>query len=64
MVNISKTKRNFIGLNTLFAILSGAAGALILHIALPGHYFGGYPFIPIYFYVRKKTCPISSGTPH
>ena len=51
MVNISKTKRNFIGLNTLFAILSGAAGALILHIALPGHYFGGYPFIPTYFYL-------------
>ena len=50
MVNISKTKRNFIALNTLFAILSGAAGAVILHIALPGHYFGGYPFIPIYFY--------------
>ena len=41
MVNISKTKRNFIALNTLFAILSGAAGAVILHIALPGHYFGG-----------------------
>ena len=51
MVNISKTKRNFIGLNTLFAILSGAAGALILHIALPGHYFGGHPFIPVYFYI-------------
>ena len=48
MVNISKTKRNFIALNTLFAILSGAAGAVILHIALPGHYFGGYPFIPVY----------------
>ena len=47
MVNISKTKRNFIALNTLFAILSGAAGAVILHIALPGHYFGGYPFIPV-----------------
>ena len=30
MVNISKTKRNFIALNTLFAILSGAAGAVIL----------------------------------
>ena len=27
MVNISKTKRNFIALNTLFAILSGAAGS-------------------------------------
>lgn len=51
MVNISKTKRNFIALNTLFAILSGAAGAVILHIALPGHYFGGYPFIPVYFYI-------------
>ena len=41
MVNISKTKRNFIALNTLFAILSGAAGAVIL----------GYPFIPVYFYI-------------
>jgi len=51
MVNISKTKRNFIGLNTLFAILSGAAGALILHISPPGDYFGGYPFIPVYFYI-------------
>ena len=38
MVNISKTKRNFIALNTLFAILSGAAGAVILHIALPVSY--------------------------
>lgn len=51
MVNISKTKRNFIGLHTLFGILSAGLGAIILHIALPGHYFGGYPFIPIYFYL-------------
>jgi hypothetical protein len=39
MMNISKTKRNFIGLNTLFAILSAGVGAVILHVALPGHYF-------------------------
>lgn len=51
MVNISKTKRNFIGLHTLFGILTAALGAVILHVALPGHYFGGYPFIPIYFYL-------------
>ena len=51
MVNISKTKRNFIGLNTLFAILSGAAGGLILHIALPGPFFGGDPFLPVFFYI-------------
>ena len=50
-MNISKTKRNFIGLNTLFAILSAGVGAVILHVALPGHYFGGYPFIPTYFYL-------------
>ena len=24
---------------------------MILHGALPGHYFGGYPFIPTYFYL-------------
>lgn len=51
MMNISKTKRNFIGLHTLFGILSAGLGAVILHVALPGHYFGGYPFIPIYFYL-------------
>ena len=35
MVNISKTKRNFIWWHTLFAVISGALGAVI---------------IPIYFY--------------
>lgn len=50
-MNITTTKRNFIGLHTLFAIVSSVCGAVILHVALPGHYFGGYPFIPIYFYM-------------
>ena len=49
-MNISKTKRNFICWHTLFAVISAALGAVILHFALPGHYFGGYPFIPVYFY--------------
>lgn len=50
-MNITTTKRNFIGLHTLFAIVSSVCGAVILHVALPGHYFSGYPFIPIYFYM-------------
>lgn len=49
-MDISKTKRNFISSLTLFTVLSGGIGALILYKALPGHYFGGYPFIPAYFY--------------
>lgn len=50
-MNITTTKRNFIGLHTLFAIVSSVCGAVILHVALPGYYFSGYPFIPIYFYM-------------
>ena len=50
-MNISKTKRNFIGLLSLFTIISGISGAVVLHKALPGHYFGGYPLIPVYFYL-------------
>lgn len=53
MVNISKTKRNFIALNTLFAILSGAAGAVILHIALPGALFRRISvYTGIFLYLR------------
>lgn len=51
MTWVSKTKRKFIVFSTLFTIVCGIMGAVILHWAIPGHYFGGYPFIPIYFYV-------------
>ncbi|EJX06702.1 hypothetical protein, membrane [gut metagenome] len=50
-MNISRTKRNFIGLHTLFAIVSSVAGVIVLETALPGLYFGGYPFVPLYFYL-------------
>lgn len=49
MVNI--TKRNFIGLHTLFAILSAILGAVVLHFVLRGNYFSEYPIIPVYFYL-------------
>lgn len=51
MMNLSKTKRNFIGLLTLLTLVSAGAGAMILRGALPEYYFEGYPFIPIYFYI-------------
>ena len=39
MVNISKTKRNFICWHTLFAVISAALGAVILHFAPAGALF-------------------------
>lgn len=50
-MSISITKRNFLCYLTIFTVLTGGLGALILHHLLPGHYFGGYPFIPVYFYL-------------
>ena len=38
-MNISKTKRNFIWWHTLFAVISGALGAVILHFALPIYFY-------------------------
>lgn len=51
IMNISITKRNFLIFLTLFTIVAGGAGALILHFFDPGHYFGGYPLIPVYFFI-------------
>lgn len=50
-MSISKTKRNFIMLLTLFTIICGGVGMLILHFNLPEHYFKWFPYIPIFFYV-------------
>lgn len=45
------TKRNFVCQLSLLTLVAGWAGAGILHCWLPGHYFGGYPFIPVYFFL-------------
>lgn len=50
-MSISLTKRNFLFQITLLTLIAGLTGAGILHYALPGHYFGGYPFIPVYFFL-------------
>ena len=50
-LSISLTKRKFLVYLTLFTLLLSVAGALILHYLEPGHYFGGYPLIPVYFFL-------------
>ena len=50
-MSISLTKRNFLYQITLLTLIAGWVGAGILHYLLPGHYFGGYPFIPVYFFL-------------
>lgn len=50
-MSISITKRNFLYQITLLSIIAGWTGAGIFHYILPGHYFGGYPFILVYFFL-------------
>lgn len=50
-ISIRKTKWNLIGLLTLFTIFSGGLIAFVLHKVYPGHYFGIFPLIPVYFYL-------------
>lgn len=50
-MSISLTKRKFYIQLTLLSVIAGWGGVAILHYAMPGHYFSGYPFIPVYFYI-------------
>jgi hypothetical protein len=50
-MSISLTKRNFLIQLTILTIVVGWCGAGILHYVLPEHYFDGYPFIPVYFFL-------------
>lgn len=50
-MNISLTKRNFLSQLLLLTLVVGGGGAAVLHYLCPGHYFGGYPFIPVYFFL-------------
>lgn len=50
-MGLSLTKRKYlIQLTFLTLILSGVVGITYFSL-VPEHYFGGYPLIPIYFYV-------------
>ena len=60
-MNMSITKRNFLGYLSILTLVGGGLGALVLHYLEPGHYFGGYPLIPVYFIF---ICLMPAGVMH
>ena len=50
-MSISITKRNYLFYSALLTILVGGVGGWVYFEAFPHHYFGGYPLIPIFFFV-------------
>lgn len=50
-MNISITKRRFIIIKTILAVIMGVGIGLVIKYWFPEHYFNWYPAIPIYFYL-------------
>ena len=45
------TKRNYLLQTTLLTVLVGGIGGWAYYSVNPHHYFGGYPLIPLFFYI-------------
>ena len=45
------TKRNYLLQTTLLTVLVGGIGGWAYYSVNPHHYFGGYPLIPLFFFV-------------
>ena len=50
-MSTSPTKKLFITWFTLLMLIAGWSIGPVLAILLPEHYFGWYPFIPLFFYI-------------
>lgn len=50
-MSLSITKRNYLLHTALLTILIGGIGGWIYFSIFPHHYFGGYPLIPVYYFV-------------
>ena len=50
-MSISITKRNYLLQSALLTLLIGVCGGGIYFSFFPHHYFGGYPIIPVFFFV-------------
>lgn len=50
-MNISLTKRKYLLYLTILTLLLSGVGGVTYFSLVPEHYFGGYPLIPIYFYI-------------
>lgn len=50
-MSISITKRNYLCQVTILALLIGGVGGVLFFSLYPQAYFGGYPFIPVYYWL-------------
>ena len=50
-MNISLTKRKYLLYLTILTLLLSGVGGVTYFSLVPEHYFGGYPFIPVYFFL-------------
>lgn len=48
---MSMTKRYYLWQSALLTLLVGGAGGLLYFSLFPHHYFSGYPFIPVFFFM-------------
>ena len=56
MIDLKKIKRNFLISHTLFTLLAGLIGSVILKNISTEHYFDSYPVIPTYFFIVGLGC--------
>ena len=50
-MSINLTKRKYLLYLTLITLLLSGVGGVTYFSLVPEHYFGGYPFIPVYFFL-------------
>ena len=50
-MGITLTKKRYLLWTTIFALVSGVGVYYAIELLFPGHYFKGYPAIPVYFYI-------------
>ena len=48
---MSITKRNYLLQSLLLTLLLGGIGGVLYYTLNPHHYFGGYPVIPLFFWI-------------
>ncbi|KAA6352336.1 hypothetical protein EZS27_000286 [termite gut metagenome] len=50
-MDINRAKYRYIIIHSCITLLIALGGGYVLHSLIPEHYFDGYPFIAIYFFV-------------
>lgn len=50
-MDVSITKRNYLWQLALLTVMIGGVGGWVYYSIFPHHYFGGYPLIPVFFFV-------------